>query len=99
MSACMHAESLQSNPTLCDPMDCSPPGSSVRGILQAKTLERVVMPSSRGLPDPGIEPPSLMSPELAGRFFTSSATQEAPYLHENLTKRFLFSIHLLVIFP
>ena len=35
-------------PTLCDPMDCSPPGSSVRGILQARILEWVAMPSSRG---------------------------------------------------
>ena len=34
--------------TLCDPMDCSPPGSSVHGILQARILEWVAMPSSRG---------------------------------------------------
>ena len=34
-------------PTLCDPMDCSPPGSSVRGILQAKILEWVAMPFSK----------------------------------------------------
>ena len=33
----------QSCPTLCDPMDCSPPGSSVRGILQARILEWVAM--------------------------------------------------------
>ena len=38
----------QSCPTLCDPMDCSPPASSVHGILQARTLEWVAMPSSRG---------------------------------------------------
>ena len=38
----------QSYPTLCDPMDCSPPGSSVHGILQARLLEWVAMPSSRG---------------------------------------------------
>ena len=38
----------QSCPTLCDPMDCSPPGSSVRGILQARTLEWVAVPSCRG---------------------------------------------------
>ena len=48
----------QSCPTLCDPMDCSPPGSSVHGILQARILERVAISSSRGLPDPGIEPRS-----------------------------------------
>ena len=35
-------------PTPCDPMDCSPPGSSVHGLLQARILERVAMPSSSG---------------------------------------------------
>ena len=35
----------QSCPTLCDPVDSSPPGSSVRGILQARVLEWVAMPS------------------------------------------------------
>ena len=45
---CMYAKSLQSCLTLCDPMDCSPPGSSVHGILQARILEWVAMPFSRG---------------------------------------------------
>ena len=44
--ACMHAKSLQLCLTLCSPMECSLPGSSVQGILQARTLERVAMPSS-----------------------------------------------------
>ena len=44
----MHAKSLQSCLTLCDPMDCGPPGSSVYGILQARILEWVAMSSSRG---------------------------------------------------
>ena len=35
----------KSRPTLCDPMDCSPPGSSVHGILQARILEWVAMPT------------------------------------------------------
>ena len=42
------------------PMDCSPPGSSVCGILQARILEWVAMPSSRDLPDPGIKPMFLI---------------------------------------
>ena len=46
--ACMHAQSLQLYLTLCDPLDHSLPGSSVHGILQARILEWVVMPSSRG---------------------------------------------------
>ena len=41
------AESLQSCLTLCDPIDCSPLGSSIHGILQARILEWVAMPSSR----------------------------------------------------
>ena len=44
----MYAKSLQSRPTLCNPMDCSLPGSSAHGILQARVLEWVAMPSSRG---------------------------------------------------
>ena len=39
------AKSLQSCPTLCNPMDGSPPGSSVRGIFQARVLEWVPLPS------------------------------------------------------
>ena len=46
------AAALQSCLTLCDAMDCSPPGSSVRGILQIRTLEGVAMPSSRGASRP-----------------------------------------------
>ena len=48
-------------PTLCDPMDCSRPGSSVHGILQARILQWVFQTrfsSPRDLPDPGIEPRS-----------------------------------------
>ena len=52
-------KSLQSCPTLCDPMDYSPPAPSVHGILWARILEWVTMPSSRDLPDPGIEPMTL----------------------------------------
>ena len=65
---------LQSCLTLCDPMDCNPPGSSVHGILQARILEWVAIPPPGDLPDPGIEPTSLTSPALAGRFFTTNAT-------------------------
>ena len=46
---------VQSCPTLCDPVGCSPP---VHGILQAKILERVAIPFSRDLLSPGIEPGS-----------------------------------------
>ena len=52
-------------------MDCSPPGSSVQGILQARILEWLPFPSRGDLLDPGIEPSSLMSLALAGGFFTT----------------------------
>ena len=44
----MHAKSLQLCPTLCYPMDCGPLGSSVHEILQARRLEWIAVPSSRG---------------------------------------------------
>ena len=81
IDACVYATSLQSCPTLCNPLDYSPPGSSVHGILKARILEWVTM-----LPDPGIEPTSLTSPTLAGRFFTASATWEAHLYRYQLTK-------------
>ena len=49
---CLGSKSLQLCPTLCEPMDCSPPGSSVQGILQARILERVAIFSSRGSSQP-----------------------------------------------
>ena len=67
------AKLLQWYPTLFDPMDCSLPGSSVHRILQTRILEWDVMPSS----DPGTEPACLMSPALAGVFFTTKASWEA----------------------
>ena len=50
----------QSCPTLSDTMDCSPPGSSVHGILQARILEWVAIPFPVDLPDPGIESTSAL---------------------------------------
>ena len=71
----MHAKLPQSCLTLCDPMDCSLPGSSVYGILQARILLQngLSCPPPGDLPDPRIEPTALMSPALAGGFFTSWA--------------------------
>ena len=73
----LRAKSLHSCLTLCDPMDCSLPGSSFHGILLARILE-LSCPLPGDLPDSGIEPASLMSPALPGRFFTTSTTWEAP---------------------
>ena len=46
--SCMHDQLPKQYPTLCDPVDCSTPGSCVHGILQATILEWVAVPSSRG---------------------------------------------------
>ena len=54
---------------LCNPTDCSLPGSSVHGILQARVLEWVAVTSFRDLPNSVIEPASLTSPVWAGRLF------------------------------
>ena len=54
----------QSCLTLCEPLDCSPPGSSVHGILQTRILEWVAMPSSRGSSWPR-DQTLISSPELA----------------------------------
>ena len=47
-----------------DPMDCSPPGSSVLGIFQARILKRAAISSSRGSSQPSIEPEAPLSPAL-----------------------------------
>ena len=62
---CVCAQLLHSSPTLCDPVGCSPPGSSVHGILQTRILEWI---ACLGLLQgaPAIEPASST---LAGRFF------------------------------
>ena len=68
-------------PTLCHPMECSPPGSFVHGILQARILEWEAISSSRDLPNPGIEPASPVSPALSGRVFTTVSPVPAPTKH------------------
>ena len=59
----------QSYLTLCNPMDCSPPGPSVHGIFQAR-----ILPTPGDLLDPGTEATFLVSPALAGQFFTYHCT-------------------------
>ena len=60
----IHAESLQSCPTLCDAIDHSLPSSSVYGILQARILEWIAIPCSRDFPDSGIKGASPVAPVL-----------------------------------
>ena len=58
---------------------CSPPGCFVHGILQARVLEWIIISFSRDLPDTRIESLSLMSPALAGEFFTTATTCEVTH--------------------
>ena len=69
MSLHAHVD-VQSCPTLCDPVDCSPPGPSVHGISQARILEWGAIPSSRG----------STSPALAGRFFQFTSVQSLSHV-------------------
>ena len=76
LDVCMHSKSFQSCLTFCNPVDCSLPGSSVHGILQARILERVAMPFSRGCSQPWEQSNAcfIVFPSLASRFFTTSDT-------------------------
>ena len=84
--------------TSCDPMDCSPPGSCVHGLIQARTLEWVAMPSSRGSSHPrDWSQVSLIS----SRLFTVWATREAHSYLLNMFKLYFHtdSILLLQLIP
>ena len=69
---------IQLCPTLCDTTDCSPPASSVHGILQSRILESVAMPFSGGSSWP------RDGTSIAGRFFTVWATREAIHTRDVL---------------
>ena len=74
---CMKVKVTQSCPTLCDPMDCSLPASSVHGILQARILGWVTVPFSRESSQPR---DWTQVSHIAGRFTAVWATWEAPHL-------------------
>ena len=77
MFVCVCVLVAQSCQTLCDPMDCSLPGSSVHGILQARILKWVAISYSRGSSRPRDWTQVF---HIAGRFFTVWATREARYI-------------------
>ena len=86
MHACIHVELLQLCLTLCDSMDCSPPSSSVHGILPQEYWNGFPWLPPGDLPDPGIKPTVLMPPALAGRFCITSATQESQNNHVSISR-------------
>ena len=73
MSSC---SATQACPTLCNPVDCSPPGSPSMGFTRQEYWSGLPCPPPGDLPDSGIEAISLESPSLVGRFFTTSAILE-----------------------
>ena len=88
---------------LSNPMDCSPPGSSIHGIFQQEYWGSLPFPSLGDLPDPGIEPMSLVVSCIAGRFFTTAPptdlqriTQNNDYLIYELFKSQLWSKRQLI---
>ena len=92
------SEVTQSCPTLCDPMDCSLPGSSVHGIFQARVLKWIAISLSRGSSQPRGQ---TRISHIVGRPFTIWATQTAcklPTLHWDL-RRVRFSAHPLIEAP
>ena len=89
--ACVCAKLLQLCQTLSDAMDCSPPGSSVHGILQARILEWVAMPCSRGIfPTQGSNPHLLHCRRILYRW----ATREAQNIQATLPKIMRFKKRL-----
>ena len=77
------ASLAQSCPTLCDPMDCSPPGSTGHGILQGRTLEWVAILFSRG--SSHLRDGTRVSC-IAGRFFTIWASRDFEFLEKSKIK-------------
>ena len=80
--SCLHAKSFQSCPTLCplcNPMDYSPPGSSVHGVLQARIPEWAAMPSSRRSSQPRDQTHVSCCSCIAGRFFIASPLGKSYY--------------------
>ena len=65
MRVCMHAQSLQSCPTLCSPMDCTHQAALSTGFFRQEYWSGLPSPSPGDLPNPGIKPEALMFPALA----------------------------------
>ena len=77
MLLCMFGKSLQSCPTLCDPMDCRTAGSSVHGIVQAEYWSGLPCPPPGGLPDPRTEPVSCIGRQTLYHWATREALKLA----------------------
>ena len=92
---CMHVYLLQSCPTLCNPVDCSPQGSSAHGILQAGILEWAAIPSSRGSPKSVV----VQSPSCVQLFMTPWSSACRVPLSSTISKSLLkfMSVELVML--
>ena len=80
------AKSLQLYSTLCGSMKCTHQAPPSMGFSRQESWSGLPRPPTGDLPDPRIKPASLMSPVLAGRFFTTSATWEGRFIMATLFK-------------
>ena len=99
-AAAAAAKSLQSCPTLCNPLDYSPPHSSVHGISRQEPWIGLPFPSPGYLPNSGIEPRSLASPSLAGGFFTTEPLrkpQTQDFIHTQILRYRVYMYTLVYI--
>ena len=88
----MCAKLLRLCPTLCSPMDYSPPGSSVHGILQVRILEWVAIPPQGHLVHPGIELVSLMSPALQADSLPLAPPGKPIYIYKHIFVKICISV-------
>ena len=92
----MWAKFLESCLTLCNPMDCGPPGFSVHGIFQARILEWVAMPSSRRSPQPrdwtGVSDVSCIGKQVLYHYRLGSPTYDCLPLTELFNNTFLYPV-------
>ena len=84
----LHSNLLRTScPSLCDPLDCTCQAPLSMGFSRQEYWSGLSCPPAGDLPDPGVEPTSLISPALAGGYFTASATWEALIIsHTNIFK-------------
>ena len=93
---CVHAYSVMSNSLWH--FDCSPPGSSVLRILQARILEWLAFLPSGDLPDPGTEPASPKYFTLTGRFFTIEPPRKLVHTHTHTHTYTYTHTHIFIIY-
>ena len=99
VTLCCAASAAQSCLTLCDSTDCSPPGSSVHGVSQARIPEWVSMPFSKGSSHPGSEPESALSAALRANSLPTESSEKPRIVsnHERVLARILWHLHILLI--